>query len=71
MSNSTHQTFGVFIRQPGLVLATASFSLGLVWMAVIQPLEAPDELGHFQAINAGAQATPSSRDTLGSGQSLG
>jgi 4-amino-4-deoxy-L-arabinose transferase-like glycosyltransferase len=39
-----------FVRQPGLILAVINFCLGLVWMAVIQPLDAPDEPGHLQAI---------------------
>jgi 4-amino-4-deoxy-L-arabinose transferase-like glycosyltransferase len=42
--------FGHFIRQPGLILAVISFLVGLLWMAVIQPLDAPDEPGHLQAI---------------------
>jgi 4-amino-4-deoxy-L-arabinose transferase-like glycosyltransferase len=39
-----------FVRQPGFILAAINFCLGLVWMAVIQPLDAPDEPGHVQAI---------------------
>jgi 4-amino-4-deoxy-L-arabinose transferase-like glycosyltransferase len=41
---------GRFVRRPGFILAVISFGLGLVWMAVIQPLDAPDEPGHLQAI---------------------
>jgi hypothetical protein len=48
--DSTHHAMGRLIRQPGLILAIVSFLLGLVWLAVIQPLDAPDEPGHLQAI---------------------
>src|SRR4030095_15029784 len=48
--DSTHHAIGRFIRQPGLILAIISFLLGLVWLSVIQPLDAPDEPGHLQAI---------------------
>jgi 4-amino-4-deoxy-L-arabinose transferase-like glycosyltransferase len=41
---------GNFIRQPGFALAVINFCVGLVWMAVILPLDAPDEPGHLQAI---------------------
>jgi 4-amino-4-deoxy-L-arabinose transferase-like glycosyltransferase len=39
-----------FIRQPGFILAAINFCLGLVWMTVIQRLDAPDEPAHLQAI---------------------
>lgn len=39
-----------FISQPGFILAVINFCVGLVWMAVILPLDAPDEPGHLQAI---------------------
>jgi 4-amino-4-deoxy-L-arabinose transferase-like glycosyltransferase len=38
------------IRQPGFVLALVNFCLGLVWMVVIRPLDAPDEPAHLQAV---------------------
>jgi 4-amino-4-deoxy-L-arabinose transferase-like glycosyltransferase len=41
---------GRFVRQPGLILAVTNFCIGLVWMFVIQPLDAPDEPGHLHAI---------------------
>jgi len=44
------RAIGRFVRRPGFILAVISFGLGLVWMAVIQPLDAPDEPGHLQAI---------------------
>ena len=47
---STQRVLGRFVRQPGLILAAVNFCLGLVWMAVILPLDAPDEPGHLQAI---------------------
>src|SRR5580704_11003962 len=49
-TNSGQNTIGQIIRQPGLILAAINFCLGLVWMAVIQPMDAPDEPGHLQAI---------------------
>jgi hypothetical protein len=49
-TNSNQDTIGRFMRQPGLILAVISFLVGLLWMAVIQPLDAPDEPGHLQAI---------------------
>jgi hypothetical protein len=49
-SNSTQRTIAQFIRQPGLILAVINFCIGLVWIGVIQPLDAPDEPGHLQAI---------------------
>jgi len=39
-----------FIRQPGFILAAINFCLGLVWMTVIERLDAPDEPAHLQAI---------------------
>jgi 4-amino-4-deoxy-L-arabinose transferase-like glycosyltransferase len=39
-----------FVRQPGLILAVISFCFGLLWMAVIRPLDALDEPAHLQAI---------------------
>jgi hypothetical protein len=39
-----------FIRQPGFILAAVNFCLGLVWMSVIRPLDAPDEPAHLEAI---------------------
>jgi len=39
-----------FVRQPGLILAVINFCIGLVWIAVIPPLDAPDEPGHLDAI---------------------
>lgn len=39
-----------FIRQPGFILAAINFCLGLVWMTVIRPLDAPDEPAHLEAI---------------------
>jgi len=39
-----------FIRQPGFILAAINFCLGLVWMSVIRPLDAPDEPAHLEAI---------------------
>jgi len=39
-----------FISQPGFVLAVINFCVGLVWMAVILPLDAPDSPAHLQAI---------------------
>jgi hypothetical protein len=38
------------IQQPGSILAAISFLLVLVWINVIQPLDAPDEPRHLQAI---------------------
>src|SRR5580765_6884353 len=38
------------IRQPGFILAAINFCLGLVWMSVIRPLDAPDEPAHLEAI---------------------
>src|SRR5947209_6640627 len=35
---------------PGLVLALISFWLGLLWVAAIPPLGAPDEPAHLQAV---------------------
>ena len=49
-TKSPQHGLGHLIRQPGLVLAVLNFCLGLVWMAVILPLDAPDEPGHLQAI---------------------
>jgi 4-amino-4-deoxy-L-arabinose transferase-like glycosyltransferase len=43
-------TISCFVRQPGFILAVINLCLGLVWMAVIRPLDAPDEPGHLQAI---------------------
>jgi hypothetical protein len=48
--NSTERRIWKFIRQPGLILAILNFCIGLVWIVVIQPLDAPDEPGHLQAI---------------------
>jgi 4-amino-4-deoxy-L-arabinose transferase-like glycosyltransferase len=42
--------FRHFIRQPGLILAAISFLVGLLWMTVMQPLDALDEPAHLQAI---------------------
>jgi 4-amino-4-deoxy-L-arabinose transferase-like glycosyltransferase len=39
-----------FIRQPGFILAAINFCLGLIWMSVIRPLDAPDEPAHLEAI---------------------
>src|SRR5262249_11285749 len=39
-----------FIRQPGFILASVHFCLGLVWMTAIRPLDAPDEPAHLEAI---------------------
>jgi 4-amino-4-deoxy-L-arabinose transferase-like glycosyltransferase len=39
-----------FIRQPGFILAAVNFCVGLVWITVIQRLDAPDEPAHLQAI---------------------
>ena len=39
-----------FIRQPRFILAAINFCLGLVWMTVIRPLDAPDEPAHLEAI---------------------
>ncbi len=39
-----------FIGQPGFILAAINFCLGLVWMSVIPPLDAPDEPAHLEAI---------------------
>jgi 4-amino-4-deoxy-L-arabinose transferase-like glycosyltransferase len=44
------ETIWRFIRQPGFILAAINFCLGLVWMAVIRPLDALDEPAHLQAI---------------------
>ena len=41
---------GKFIRHPGLMLATASLLVRLVWVVVIPPLDAPDEPAHLKAI---------------------
>jgi hypothetical protein len=38
------------MRQPGLVLAAIHFCIGVVWMMVAKPLDAPDEPGHLGAI---------------------
>jgi len=38
------------ICQPGFILAAINFCLGLVWMSVIPPLDAPDEPAHLEAI---------------------
>jgi 4-amino-4-deoxy-L-arabinose transferase-like glycosyltransferase len=43
-------TMARFIRQPGFILAAINFCIGLVWMAVIRPLDALDEPAHLQAI---------------------
>ena len=50
MAGPSQHAIGNFIRQPGFVLAVINFCVGLVWMAVILPLDAPDEPGHLQAI---------------------
>ena len=50
MPTAPQHTFGHFIRRPGFVLAVISFLIGIVWMGVIRPLDAPDEPGHLQAI---------------------
>jgi 4-amino-4-deoxy-L-arabinose transferase-like glycosyltransferase len=49
-ANSTTARIGHFIRQPGFILALISYLVGLVWMAVIPPLDALDEPAHLQAI---------------------
>jgi 4-amino-4-deoxy-L-arabinose transferase-like glycosyltransferase len=49
-TRSNRQTVRHFTRHPGLILTTINFVLGLVWMASIQPLDAPDEPAHLQAI---------------------
>jgi len=41
---------GRFVRQPGFILAVINFCLGLVWMAVIRPLDAPDAPAHLEAL---------------------
>jgi 4-amino-4-deoxy-L-arabinose transferase-like glycosyltransferase len=43
-------TMARFIRQPGFILAAINFCIGLVWMAVIRPLDALDEPAHLQAV---------------------
>jgi 4-amino-4-deoxy-L-arabinose transferase-like glycosyltransferase len=48
--NSTEWSVWQFMRQPGFILAILNFCIGLVWIAVILPLDAPDEPGHLQAI---------------------
>jgi hypothetical protein len=48
--NLTEGSVWQFIRQPGFILAILNFCIGLVWMAVILPLDAPDEPGHLQSI---------------------
>jgi hypothetical protein len=47
---STQGRIAQLVRQPGFILAVINFSIGLVWIVVIQPLDAPDEPGHLQAI---------------------
>jgi hypothetical protein len=47
---SARHTIRHFIRQPGFILAAINFCLGLVWMTVIRPLDAPDEPAHLEAI---------------------
>jgi 4-amino-4-deoxy-L-arabinose transferase-like glycosyltransferase len=49
-ANSHGKTIGQFIRQPGFILAATNFCIGLLWMAVIPPLDALDEPAHLQAI---------------------
>jgi 4-amino-4-deoxy-L-arabinose transferase-like glycosyltransferase len=44
------RTIGRLIRQPGFILAVVNFCVGLVWMTVILPLDAPDSPAHLQAI---------------------
>jgi hypothetical protein len=39
-----------FLRRPGFVLAIISFWLGVLWVAAIKPLDAPDEPAHLQTI---------------------
>lgn len=49
-TNANRRAVGRFIRQPGLILAAINFSIGLLWMTVVNPLDAPDEPGHLGAI---------------------
>jgi hypothetical protein len=49
-AGASQHAIGNFVRQPGFVLAVINFCVGLVWTAVILPLDAPDEPGHLQAI---------------------
>jgi 4-amino-4-deoxy-L-arabinose transferase-like glycosyltransferase len=49
-SNTSRPAIGHFISQPGLILAAINFALGLVWMVVIHPLDAPDEPAHLRAV---------------------
>jgi 4-amino-4-deoxy-L-arabinose transferase-like glycosyltransferase len=49
-AGASRHAIGNFVRQPGFVLAVINFCVGLVWTAVILPLDAPDEPGHLQAI---------------------
>jgi 4-amino-4-deoxy-L-arabinose transferase-like glycosyltransferase len=50
MTKSNQHAIRPFIRQPGLMLAGMSLCLGLIWISVIRPLDAPDEPAHLQAI---------------------
>lgn len=43
-------TLRLFVRQPGFVAALASLFLGIMWVAAVRPLNAPDEPAHLQAI---------------------
>ena len=47
---STRHLIRHFICQPGFILAAVNFCVGLVWISVIQRLDAPDEPAHLQAI---------------------
>jgi len=49
-TDSIQRGIGRFIRQPGFMLAVINFCVGLLWMAVIRPLDALDEPAHLQAI---------------------
>jgi 4-amino-4-deoxy-L-arabinose transferase-like glycosyltransferase len=49
-ASSIHSINRNVVPQFGVILAAMNFCIGLVWMAVIQPLDAPDEPGHLGAI---------------------
>jgi 4-amino-4-deoxy-L-arabinose transferase-like glycosyltransferase len=50
MSIDLRRRLKSFFQQQGLIVALVSFWLGLIWISVIQPLDAPDEPAHLQAI---------------------
>ena len=49
-SDLAMQAIGKFIRQPGMILAGINFCIGLIWLLVIPPLDAPDAPAHLEAV---------------------